>query len=491
VTVQRRGRRNFLRGVGGITLSLPFLEAFAGGGSSLRNFIVFLNGQGTCLRNWVTGCNTLADTTNFTLGPILQPLQDYHSRLLPIYGIDNKIHRYHVTGGHTAGPMTLLTGDAMSKALDENGDLLLPVSAQPQTEAVDHASAPSIDQVLAERLVEPGAYRSIDLCVGPSGTHHYQYVGKDDPVYSEGNPVVSFESLFTTTDESVDLLRAERERRRSVLDSVLGNFGSLRAKVGRDDKQRLDAHAQKIRDMEEMLQGDPKVCSPPTLSLERPAWRTFDTIDHGGWTEKFNTGYDYRIDDDVSAVAQIQILAMAIACGQARVGSIFFANSHDPFLFRGLTLPNGQNYVEGYEGWHDMVHIGRGEENAPPSADAPGLVAGFRFYAEQFARLLAELESFESASGTLLDETMVMWTSEFGNGYGHNTQKIPFLFAGNCGPGGGGRFLNRGLPNTYDDSPYTQNHVYTSVLRAFGFDDERFGRPGPDYDDSGALPGLG
>jgi len=489
VIVHRKGRRNFLRGAAGITLSLPFLDAFGQDAGNLRNFIVFLNGQGTCLRNWVLGSDTLGDTTNFTLGPVLSPLEAHKSRILPIYGVDNKINRYNREGGHTGGPMSLLTGDVMTKALDANGNVL-PIDAQPETTPQDHASAASIDQVLAARLVETGAFRSIDMCVGPSGTHHYQYVGQDDPVYSEGDPLVSFESLFTTTDESVNALRAERERRRSVLDSVLGNFDSLRARVGREDKQRLDAHAQKIRDIEQMLQGDPKVCAQPTLTLERPAWRDFDTIDHGGWSEDFNTGYDFRIDDDVSAVAQIQILAMAIACGQSRVGSLLFANAHDPFLFHGLTLPDGQSYVGSYEGWHDMVHNGRGTGEGPASEDVPGLIAGFRFYAEQFARLLAELESFETGSGTLLDETMVMWTSEFGNGYGHNTQRIPFLFAGNCGSGGTGRFLQRGAPGTWQDSPYTQNHVYTSVLRAFGFDDARFGRQGLDYDDSGVLPGF-
>ncbi len=487
--VHRSGRRTFLRGLGGITLSLPFLEAFAQEAGSLRNFITFLNGQGTCLRNWVTNAATLQDTTSFTLGPVLAPLEPHKSRIVPIFGVDNKIHRYHNNGGHVAGPMTLLTGDAMTKALDANGNLL-PTAAQPEMGHEDHAAGPSIDQVLAGRLLEPGGYRSIDLAVGPSGVHHYQYVGQDDPVYSEGDPTVSFQQLFTTTDESVDLLRAERERRRSVLDAVLGNFQSLRSRVGREDKQRLDAHAQKVRDIEQMLQGDPKVCAPPTLTLERPAWRTFDTVDHGTWSEQYNTGYDYRIDDDVSARAQIQILAMALACGQSRVGSIYFANAHDPFLFRGLTLPNGQSYVDGYEGWHDMVHIGRGTGEGPASEDAEGLIAGYRFYAEQFALLLDELASFETASGTLLDETMVMWTSEFGNGYGHNTDKIPFVFGGNCGPLGGGRFLQRGVPAEYQESPYTQNQVYTSVLRAFGFDDARFGRQGPDYDDSGTLPGL-
>lgn len=488
--VHRRGRRAFLAGLGGITLSLPFLESLAGPPESLRNFIVFLNGQGTSLRNWVAGAPNLADTTNFTLGSVLSPLEAHKSRIVPIFGIDNKICRSNRSGGHIGGPASLLTGEVMAAALNESDELILPVDAQPEAAFDDHAGGPSIDQVLADRLVEPGAYRSIDLCVGPSGTHHYQYVGKNDPVYSEGDPTVAFDQLFTTTDESVDLLRAERERRRSVLDTVLGNFNSLRSRVGREDKQRLDAHADKIRDMEALLHGDPKVCAPPTLSLVRPDWRTFDTVDHGNWSDNYNTGYDYRIDDDVSALAQIQILAMAIACGQSRVGSLFFANSHDPFLFRGLTLENGQSYVEGYEGWHDMVHIGRAPQEDPGGQDAPGLVAGYRFYAQQFARLLDELASFETASGTLLDETMVMWTSEFGNGYGHNTQKIPFVFGGNCGPQGGGRYLNRGVPEEYVDSPHTQNQVYTSVLRAFGFDDARFGRQGPGYEDAGTLPDL-
>jgi hypothetical protein len=488
--VHRIGRRTFLGGLGGIALSLPFLEAFAQESGALRNFIVFLNGQGTSLRNWVVGAPTLGDTTNFTLGEVLAPLNAHKSNLLAIWGIDNRIHDYNRVGGHVAGPRTLLTGEVMSKALDANGNLILPTGSQPEAGFEDHAGGPSIDQVLAERLLEPGAYRSIDLAVGPSGTQHYQYVGKDDPVHSEGDPLVSFEKLFTTTDESVNLLRAERERRRSVLDAVLDNFNTLRTRVGMKDKERLDAHAAKIRDIEQMLQGDPKVCSPPTLNLVRPAWRDFDTIDHGTWSEQFNTGYDFRIDDDVSAVAQIQILAMAIACGQARVGSIIFANAHDPFIFRGLTLPNGQSYVDGYEGWHDMVHMGHPPPNDTTGQDAPGLVAGFRFYAEYFARLLDELASFETASGTLLDETMCMWTSEFGNGYGHNTQKIPFVFGGNCGPLGGGRFLNRGVPQDYSHSPYTQNQVYTGVLRAFGFNDTRFGRPGPDYNDDGVLPGF-
>ncbi len=83
---------------------------------------------------------------------------------------------------------------------------------------------------------------------------------------------------------------------------------------------------------------------------------------------------------------------------------------------------------------------------------------------------------------TLLDNSLVLWTSEFSDPASHCSAGIPLLMAGSVGGQfRTGRHLNYNIPaqsnpNTfaYETRDSTHN-VFTSILNAFGYDDDHFG----------------
>jgi hypothetical protein len=50
-----------------------------------------------------------------------------------------------------------------------------------------------------------------------------------------------------------------------------------------------------------------------------------------------------------------------------------------------------------------------------------------------FASLLAKLDAVPEGTGTLLDNSIVVWGSELGDAYTHNPEPTPFIVAGGAG----------------------------------------------------------
>jgi hypothetical protein len=477
------GRRTFLRGVGGVILGVPFLEALQGRGAYAApsdrrpsRFLLFFHHQGTVNREWVLP-GTSEDS--FTHGSIAQPLGPYRSRMLYVRGLDNKIAALSRSDGHNASERSLFTANVFTTAVDGQGRYI-PRDAQAADDA--HAAGPSIDQVLADRLYNGQPNRSIDLSVGGSGPSRLLYRGASDPVSSEGDPRQALARLFS--DSGLGETEALRlmARRQSVLDAVQENFRGLCGKVGQEDCLRLEAHADKIRDLERRVTSTTSGsgCGRPVLNLRPSAWRTEAS------------SYDTSVDDETTAIAHIDILTTALACDLAPVGTLLFRSGQNPAVFNRLTTngPSGgpEPLVSSrYQNWHDMVHRGRNLNGG--SIDEPGLVRGYRWYSERFAELLGAMGRTETAAGTLLDDTMVLWMSEFGNGNGHNNLNLHCALAGNLGAGAStGRCLSlHAAAGEWDSGPYATNQLFVSALQAFGFGDQRFGFSG-DGVSAGPLP---
>jgi hypothetical protein len=462
-------RRHVLRGAGGIAVALPFLELFGdsrpaqAAPGAPRRLVLFFHHQGTILRHWATPGSSPAD---YELGQILSPLEatgpsgtPWKDRCIFVYGVDNKIAPLNLSNGHNSSARTCLTANVYSSSVDGGGNL---VPLDQQLDVQGHANGPSIDQELARRLQGSHPYASIDLAVG-SPADRVLYRGKDDPVSGDADPQSVFDRYFAGGLESAEELERMRLRRLSVLDAVRDNFGSLRKRLGKADRERLDAHAAKISDLEHAIQ-NARQCEVPVL----------DPV----------AGFDFQIDEAEGARLQLDLLAMAMSCDLAPVGTIAFGNGHAPTW--DWIDDQGANITEGYDNWHDMVHMGRNQGDG--SVDDPGLIRGFEWYTEQFVGLLERLDATPEDDGTMLDNTAVLWMSEFGNGTGHNTNKLHIVLAGNLGADvATGRCLELGTGGDYDESDHSHNQVFVSLLNAFGYDDTSFGWQG-DGVASGGIP---
>jgi hypothetical protein len=449
-------RRAVLQGALGLTVALPFLETFAtrarasGVGDRPKRFVLIHHMQGTVMNQWLPE----GTERDWTLSPLLEPLAAFKDRMVVVAGLDNQVSRLNHSGnGHQRPNTTHLTAVPCRR---DNASL---------------ADGPSFDQVLADRLYDGAPYRSIDLSVGHHGGTRdgttrspLHWSGSGTALTFLADPRLAYGRLFGVDDDQAAAERL-RTRRASVLDGALAQFHALRPRLSTEDQRRLDDHADKLRDLER------RVTAPPEGGCVPPSVVTPD-------------GYDWAYDDDISGPLQYDLLVEALACGQARVGNILFRRGHNP-EFPWLTVDGGPVVPKSrYDNWHMMVHDGREE---------PGLVAGFYWYAEQVALLLEKMDAAVDEDGdNLLDTTCVVWTTEFGNGIGHNRRKVPYVMFGHCGPQGGGRFLsymNGGADDNWARSDYHHTQLYTSLLQLFGGSDESFGHVG-DGVFQGPLPGL-
>ncbi len=261
----------------------------------------------------------------------------------------------------------------------------------------------------------------------------------------------AFDRVFpTTSGEDVAVAAAKRSRRRSVLDGVLAEFNRVRSRVSVADRDRLDRHADAMRQLEQTIAGPVQGAScaapsaPPT-----PA------------------------DHQRAGESLVDTLALASACNIADVGTIKMADMEEG-AWTHLTHPDlaatfaGENY---HGAWH------RASDQRLDYARR-AFVGVNNFYGRLFARLLQRLNEIDEGDGTALDHTMVVWLSDFGHGGGHSSDNLPIVIAGNAGGAALGRHVNfaDNPADPYGSSDQPGNHnLCVTMQQAFGIESDRFG----------------
>jgi hypothetical protein len=317
-----------------------------------------------------------------------------------------------------------------------------------------------MEQVLAARIQGGTRFRTIDLRVG-GGPGEYQmfFAAKDVPVSGESDPRAAFTRL--TGDLTVAggppvvpspeaRLRANRP---SVMAAVKDSFKKVSATVGAEDRVRLGQHAARVDELEKALAARPSA-PPPGMGCRKVDPMLPTTYRPGDGTQ-----------ENLGSHAQIQNAVLALSCDLTRVVTIQYTNYHGP-TFDWLKLGLAGN-------WHERVHLHGGD-------NPEGMARGFQWYGEECAYLLSQLEAVSEGGGTLLDNTLVLWLSEFGDGGTHDTRNLPVVLVG----GLGGR-LKTGRHLAF--AGRSHNDLHTTVLNLFGGNDQSFGYAAPEYN-KGPLP---
>ena len=266
--------------------------------------------------------------------------------------------------------------------------------------------------------------------------------GVGQPALPEGDPEVAFARLFgDLVGADPDEVARQRAHRDAVLDAVQRQFDLVTPRLGAEDRLRVEAHQGALEEVRSALQGAAlgESCAPPALGA---------------------VGSSYPA---ISA-AHAQLLAMAFACDQTRVGALTFGDLNAfPWLDADFA-----------SGWHDAVHAG-------PAASATAradLIASYAWFAEQLALLLDALDAVPEGDGTLLDHTLVLFANCFSDGSAHSHTGKSYLLAG----GGPGLQMGRAL----DAGGAPHGELLTAVLQAVGFDVDHFG----DRDFCDRAPGM-
>ena len=447
-------RRTLLRAASGVLLSLPLLESTGCGepkrgpasGSRFsalavpNRLLVLWTPLGTLPGSWFpTGSETA-----FTLGQMLGPLAPFQQDLLVLKGVNMPSANVGAGDGHGNGIGACLTG---VQTVSTGGTM---------------AGGISVDQFIAQKVGASSYFRSLELGAqtyynGDLTYERISYLGAAQPVPQENDPSKAFVRVFgnLVPTGGVDPLFAQRK---SVLDRVTADYARVLSNPGLsgDDRQKLQAHLQSIRDVEVRLTTPPIAGS----SCSKPVVPTLD----------------YKTVTNFKAVIELQmdILTMALACNLTRVASLMMSYGRSLAVHSWLDPSITEQH-------HLLSH-----QPSPDNGGTPDKVANdkFRkigtFYTQQVAYLLAKLKSIPEGSGNVLDNTTVFWTTELGEPRGHTHTNIPFVLAGKgAGTLRPGRFLNY--------SGVSHNNLLTSLCQGMGVNVSSFGDP---RFCTGPLPGL-
>jgi hypothetical protein len=432
-------RRALLRGAAGVAIGLPFLEAMSPRASAdtfPKRFLVFFTANGTVEGNWLPMGNGNA----FSLGSILQPLDSIKDKLLILSGFDNKVALESPGDGHQTGMGCMLTASKL------NVGTLFCEGTCDTPKYVDWSSGISIDQYVAQKVGQATKFPSVEFGVqveDASVWSRMSYLGDSQPVPPQDDPKKNFDRLFGSLSADPFGQKKQHDGRKSVLDFVDDDLTRLNARLGSADKKKLDAHLDAIRAIEKSLDKPGAVlggsCAVPTYG---------------------DPGDIYK-NANFPAVgkAQMDLIAMAIACDLTRVASLQWdtAVSNVQFSWLGIT---GQN-----SGHHDMSHFPDDDQTTQAN-----LTKINTWYAEQFAYLCQKLDAVPEGNGTMLDNTVILWCNELGKGNAHTRSNMHWLLAG----GAGGYFKTGRFLQFNGDS---HSNLLVSIANAMGIQTNSFGDP--------------
>lgn len=425
-------RRDFLRGVGAAAGALPLLGATSratAAGIFPRRFIFVFSANGTIYENWLpTGSET-----SFTLGRILEPLKAHQKDLVILDNVRNQAAHNGPGDGHMKGMGCLLTATELLPGTQFRCGGTTPCSGW--------GGGISVDQFIANKLNPPTRFKTLELAVQAGGASVWSrmcYAGPDRPIAPMEDPTAVFKRVFGELAGGREELERLRAQRRSVLDYVSGRLRTLERRLDGEDRSKLQAHLEGIRDIEKQLSAAQTTADAPCARPEIPA------------------GLTARSDYRAVLKAQTDLLVRSLACDMTRVATLQWSRSVSGVRLSWLGIDRNH---------HDLSHDG--DSNLTTREQLTKINV---WYAEQFAYLLDGLKSVREGNGTMLDNTVVLWGNELGKGNSHTRTKIPFVMAGSAG----GYFRTGRFLRYNNDS---HSNLLVSICQAMGVETNTFGNP--------------
>jgi hypothetical protein len=434
-------RRTVLKGVtlgAGAVVLQPFLQRLAAeqtGQAPPKRFIFFMESNGLYPRHLQPrnltapprGTNRLIDQSlaDLELPEPIAALTPFKNRMTIIQKLSHKI-----AGGGDHG-----------KGYGALGCFNWRRGCAGQT--IDHALA------AAQRSIIP----VVGLGVPPSANAAFlntvsaNAARRPTPIVCQ--PDLAFQTLFGSVADG-NAGRAFQARNR-LLDWTRSDIRRVRAELPSMDREQLDIYLDSFEQMRSRQ--DRMNENRDRLRANLPA---IDRFDSRRTTQRFE--------------AQCSIATAALASGLTNVVTIDAAGgigSYHTWTELGVT-------VDGHSIGH-MAGRPEQEQHALPIR---------RFHAERVADLARRLDAVREGSGTMLDNTLIIWMSDSGEEHHGFCSEWPLVLVG--GLAGrlriAGRFLQ--YPNYETAGNRTIANFYLSLLHAVGDRRERFGERDPNMNEA-------
>ena len=433
VTKMSLDRRTFLRAAGA-TLALPMLDsmnpAFAATGKAVPRLTFLYIPNGVNPNTW----KPTGSGKEFTFSPALSPLEPFKDKVTVLSNMSHHAadRQNDGAGDHSRATGVFLSGCHAKRT--QGADLHLGITADQiaaQSLGKDNL-LPSLELSLEDRNVAPLCDEGYTCAY----SNTLSWSSPTTPLPTENDPRLVFERLFG--EEGNPQERAVRlQEDRSILDSVTGAIAHLKARLGSNDKRKVDQYFSSIREVEVRLQRiEKKNAESPTVAtaMGRPL----------GVPEKF--------EDHIHLMFDLQVLAFQGDI--TRVTTLMFAREMAVRSYPQIGIPDSH---------HSLSH----HDNNP--AKLAKLAKIDNYHVQQVAYFLGKLRDAQDGENTLLDNSMIMYGASLANGNLHNHDKMPLFVAG-----GGTGLLKGGRHLDFKDDTPTSN-LLRSLLDKAGVQTEGLG----------------
>jgi hypothetical protein len=419
-------RREFMRKLGLGAGALPFIFnlpslAFANQSRRKQRLVVIFSPNGIVPKTFWPD----EEGKRFTLKESLAPLAPFQDQTLILHGVGDRVRGDG--DNHMRGIGCLLTGIELFAGNIQGGS---------DTPA-GWASGISIDQEIRNFLQQDAATRtrfgSLEFGVlVPDRADTWTrmvYAGANQPVAPIDDPYQMFSKLYGQM--------RDRETLGSVLDDLQDDLQAISASVSAEDRHLLDQQTAFVREMELELRA----------AADAKAGHLTPQLEPG-------VGEDNDNMPELSRM-QIELLVSSFVNDSARIATLQYTHSVGGAKMRWLGVD---------EGHHSLSH--EPDSNAKAQQQ---LTKINHWYCEQLALLARRLAETPEpgGEGSLLDNTLIIWTNELGQGNSHTLDNIPFVLVG------GGLDFRMGRSLKFKQTPH--NRLLMSLAHGFGHEIERFG----------------
>lgn len=462
-------RRTLFKGLGGLALSFPLLRVLAQAQEAtvrgpLPRLVLICGESGSSSIWW----RPRGGEENFDIsfeGAVLKPLAPFRSKLLIINGVGNYAAAFHGVENHEVRAVTF-TACANSKPGEPN-----------------FARGPSVDRAIIEKIKES---RPLHACIAAPvqgfGSEYY-FSRPGYPITGVGTLIGIFDALFAhsvprnsgPTSARQDPLQAYV---RELLDQQSADARALRSRLGPEARVKLDEYFMVLDERIKALR--PLTAQPVSFPV-RP---------------QRNPNYNQSVSPDGPLniyTDELDLIADGLILGVTQVACLRLAHGtlEDSFVHQKIKTydrngsENGSMTISDYH--QDVAHaqlVGDKYKDLSPHLLCRKVHTA---QAQMVARFLGRLDAARDMDGrSVLDNTLLVWTTQLGDQSSHLSGRLPYVLAGGLGEKMKtfrmGRFLDFAPGGIQDRSQLTARDtavashlLLNSVQRTFGIEQDVFG----------------
>ena len=407
-------RRSFLKALGlGTGGSWP-MKLWASSDSPKR-IVFFYTHHGTWYDGWKMRWGGQSEnhfwtrdlpTSSSEYSTALSPLSSFRDKMIVIDGLALVSAELDGSGlRHELGQIHSLTG--------ANIELL---------SGVPLASQASLDQIIADKIADEGQFKSLEYGVG-SPSMSVNYGGAKMLLPFSEDPIRAHQRLLGWTSDSMALQSALMSRQETVLLATSERYGSIAQDMGRAAQRKMENHRALLGDLSKRLEGLDALRAQCSNDLLLSQTGSYD-LDFEAFAHLISAAFSC----DLTRVATLHMGQMS---GTQIIGQE--VDIHNDYAHAVWASPIAQNVMTLYT-----------QKHAAHMSYLLSLLDGV-------------VDPFGDGIQTLLDNTMVVWLGELGDG-AHGFNKWPVVVVGG---------------SAFSDFQYGKYIHYPAHLPVFGWSYEQ------------------